>query len=294
MEVGREICAALSHAHQQDVVHRDIKPQNILLTEEGTVKVTDFGIARAMEASTMSRTGVMGTPFYMSPEQWAGGRVDGRADIYSLGILLYELLTGSPPFQGEGMGEVYRQHVDEAVPPFSRDLGVPQWLQSVVYHCLEKEREDRFASPDEVIEALEQELSVRVVTALLPRRIPPRVTATTIAGAGIFLALSLVVLALGVSGGGSSILLGLLVLIAGVGAIAAAYGVAAWVRRRRRTRSWTAGVRSLGAAALVVGALTLVNPSLTGLTGGLEPQVAGPEVFMDVTPGTPTMIGAHG
>ena len=78
-----------------------------------------------MEASTMSRTRVMGTPFYMSPEQWAGGRVDGRADIYSLGILLYELLTGSPPFQGEGMGEVYRQHVEEAVPPFSRDLGVP-------------------------------------------------------------------------------------------------------------------------------------------------------------------------
>ena len=140
VEIGREICLALSHAHQQDVVHRDIKPQNILLTEEGTVKVTDFGIARAMEASTMSRTGVMGTPSYMSPEQWAGGRVDGRADIYSLGIVLYELLTGSVPFQGEGMGEVYRQHTEEAVPPFSPDLGVPPWLQSVVYHCLEPGR----------------------------------------------------------------------------------------------------------------------------------------------------------
>ena len=74
-EIRREISLALSHAHSFDVVHRDIKPQNILLTEDGTVKVTDFGIARAMEASTMSRTGVMGTPFYMSPEQWAGGRM---------------------------------------------------------------------------------------------------------------------------------------------------------------------------------------------------------------------------
>ena len=105
-EIGREISLALSHAHSFDVVHRDIKPQNILLTEDGTVKVTDCGIARAMEASTMSRTGVMGTPFYMSPEQWAGGRVDGRADVDSLGILLYELLTGAPPFQREGMGDV--------------------------------------------------------------------------------------------------------------------------------------------------------------------------------------------
>ena len=104
LQIARGICSALSHAHSLDVVHRDIKPQNILLTYDGTVKVTDFGIARAMEASTMSRTGVMGTPFYMSPEQWAGGRVDGRADVYSLGILLYELLTGAPPFLGEGMG----------------------------------------------------------------------------------------------------------------------------------------------------------------------------------------------
>ncbi|MDP7255349.1 MAG: serine/threonine-protein kinase, partial [Planctomycetota bacterium] len=170
-------------------------PQNILLTEDGTVKVTDFGIARAMEASTMSRTGVMGTPFYMSPEQWAGGRVDGRADIYSLGIVLYELLTGSPPFQGEGMGDVYRQHVEEAVPLFSPDLEVPAWFQSVVFHCLEKDREDRFGSVDEILEALDQELSVRVVTALLPRRLPPKVTVTAIAGAGIFLAMSLVVAA---------------------------------------------------------------------------------------------------
>ena len=122
LEVARGICSALSHAHSLSVVHRDIKPQNILLSDDGSVKVTDFGIARAMEASTMSRTGVMGTPFYMSPEQWAGGRVDGRADVYSLGILLYELLTGSVPFQGEGMGDVYRQHVEEAVPPFPQEL----------------------------------------------------------------------------------------------------------------------------------------------------------------------------
>ena len=138
----------------------------------------------------MSRTGVMGTPFYMSPEQWAGGRVDGLADVYSLGILLYELLTGSVPFQGEGMGDVYRQHVEEAVPPFDPSLEVPQWLQTVVLHCLEKDREDRFQSPDDVVAAIDAQVQVRVVTALLPRRLPRKAIFSIAVGGGIFAALS--------------------------------------------------------------------------------------------------------
>jgi len=292
IEIGREISLALSHAHSFDVVHRDIKPQNILLTEEGTVKVTDFGIARAMEASTMSRTGVMGTPFYMSPEQWAGGRVDGRADVYSLGIVLYELLTGSPPFLGEGMGEVYRQHVEEAVPPFPQELDIPQWLQTVVLHCLEKDREDRFQTPDEVIDAIDVQVQVRVVTALLPRRLPRKAIVSIATGGGIFAALSIIVAALGASGGGTSVLLALLVLMAGIGALASAYGMATWVRRRKRTRFWVSGVLSIGVLALLVGGLTFIDPALTGLTGRIEPQVAGPEVFLDVLPDTPSIIEA--
>ncbi|PKB66486.1 MAG: hypothetical protein BZY81_07025 [SAR202 cluster bacterium Io17-Chloro-G4] len=242
LEIGKEICRALSHAHGQDVVHRDIKPQNILMSAEGTVKVTDFGIARAMEASTMSRTGVMGTPFYMSPEQWAGGRVDGRTDIYSLGIVLYEMLTGSPPFQGDGVGELFRQHREEAVPSFSPSLQIPPWFQTVVYHCLEKDQEDRFSSVDDVLEALEHELTVRVLTALLPRSVPAQATASLVGGAGVFLALSLVVAALGVTNGGSSNLLGVMVVLAGAAALIGTYGLAVWVRRRRKTRRWAGGI----------------------------------------------------
>ena len=127
VELAIQVSSALAHAHQHGVVHRDIKPQNILITEDGTVKVTDFGIARAMASSSIIRqTGVMGTPHYMSPEQWQGGAIDGRADVYSLGIVLYEMLTGSPPFEGEGMGEIFRKHQEEPVPPLPQELEVPQ------------------------------------------------------------------------------------------------------------------------------------------------------------------------
>ncbi|MEE3141652.1 MAG: serine/threonine-protein kinase [Chloroflexota bacterium] len=118
VEIAIQVSRGLQHAHDNDVVHRDIKPQNILLTEDGTAKVTDFGIARALVSSTQSRgTRTMGTHWYMSPEQWSGARVDRRADLYSLGILLYEMLTGSVPFQGEAIEAIYVQHREAPVPP---------------------------------------------------------------------------------------------------------------------------------------------------------------------------------
>ena len=126
VEIGLQTSRALQHAHEQGVVHRDIKPQNILLRETGAAAVSDFGIARALASSTRSQTGgVMGTPAYMAPEQWAGGAVDGRLDQYGLGIVLYEIITGSPPFQGDSMEALYVQHREAPVPPISSSLQVP-------------------------------------------------------------------------------------------------------------------------------------------------------------------------
>ena len=133
VEIAIQICRALSHAHQRNVVHRDIKSQNILLAEDDTVRVSDFGIARALASSTRSRgTSAMGTPYYMSPEQWNAERVDGRADIYSTGVLLYEMLTGSVPFRAEAVQAIYIQHLNAPVPEISVRLGIPSEVEAVV------------------------------------------------------------------------------------------------------------------------------------------------------------------
>jgi len=125
-EIVVQIARALQHAHDQGVVHQDIKPQNILLTEDGTVKVSDFGIARALASSTRSRTAsVMGTPQYMPPEQWESGSLDGRLDQYALGIVFYEILVGAVPFQGDSMGAMYVQHRDTPLPALPGNLQVP-------------------------------------------------------------------------------------------------------------------------------------------------------------------------
>ena len=117
VEIAIQVARGLQHAHDNGVVHRDIKPQNILLTEDGTAKVTDFGIARALAASTRSRTAsIMGTLSYMAPEQWASGGLDGRSDQYALGIVLYETLAGLPPFQGESMEALFVHHRESPVP----------------------------------------------------------------------------------------------------------------------------------------------------------------------------------
>ena len=143
-----------------------------------------------------------------------------------------------------------------------------------------------------MVAAIDAQVQVRVVTALLPRRLPRKAIVSIAVGGGIFAALSIIVAALGATQGGTSVLLALLVLIAGIGALASAYGIAQWVRRRRRTRFWVSGALSIGVLALIVGGLTFVDPALTGLTGRVEPQVEGPEVFMDVLPETTATIEA--
>jgi len=152
-----EIARALGHAHTHGVVHRDIKPQNILFTDDGHVKVTDFGIARAMSSTSSTATGtVLGSPHYLSPEQAHGQAAGPSSDIYSLGVVLYEMLTGRPPFTGETPLGIAVQHLRTEAPPV-RALApqVPVGLEQVVQRALAKTPEERFATATEFAAALD-------------------------------------------------------------------------------------------------------------------------------------------
>jgi eukaryotic-like serine/threonine-protein kinase len=152
-EIAAEAAAALSIAHQHGVFHRDVKPGNIMITEDGSVKVTDFGIARALDDSEeLTRTGaVIGTATYFSPEQAQGLPADERSDVYSLGIVLYELLAGKPPFTGESPVAVAYQHVSEPAPsPDSVNPDTPREIAAIAEHAIRKKPEDRYQTADEL------------------------------------------------------------------------------------------------------------------------------------------------
>ncbi len=157
-DICHQAALALQAASSRGIIHRDIKPQNLLLAPDGSVKVTDFGIARATALSTMTRTGaLMGTPHYMSPEQAQGQRVDVRSDIYSLGIVLYQMLSGQLPFEADTPFEVMRQHIEERPTPVRRLRSqVPAALDRIVQRCLEKSPERRYPTPRDLALALRE------------------------------------------------------------------------------------------------------------------------------------------
>jgi len=157
IEYARQILSALRFAHRHGIVHRDIKPHNVLVDGEGRVKVTDFGIARA-GTSQMTETGsIVGTAQYLSPEQAKGGEVDPRSDLYSLGVVLYELLTGKTPFDGETPVEIAMKHLSTTPqPPSKLRPDVPRELDMVVMRALAKSPDERYQSADEMEGDLER------------------------------------------------------------------------------------------------------------------------------------------
>lgn len=163
--IARQVCAALDVAHAQGVVHRDLKPENVVMTPTGTAKLMDFGLARSIASRRTAEGMIIGTVFYLAPEQALGQAVDGRADLYALGVMLYELTTGSLPFSGDNPLVVITQHLHAPVtPPRVHNPEIPVAFDALIVRLLSKRPDDRPGSAREVLDAL----SVAAVVPSLP------------------------------------------------------------------------------------------------------------------------------
>ena len=158
--ISIQISSALEHANKNHIVHRDIKSHNIMIKEDNTVKVTDFGIARAVSSSTITNTGnVIGSVHYFSPEQARGGYTDEKSDIYSLGVVMYEMLTGRLPFEGESPIAVALKHIqEEPVRPSDINTRIPKSINDIILKCMDKDVNNRYNSMSEIISDLRQSL----------------------------------------------------------------------------------------------------------------------------------------
>ncbi|MGD8538954.1 MAG: protein kinase [Candidatus Aminicenantes bacterium] len=175
ISITQQICDGLSEAHSLGVVHRDLKPSNIMIDKNGNARIMDFGIARSVEGKGLTGAGIMiGTPEYMAPEQVEGKEVDARTDIYSLGIILYEMLTGRVPFEGDTALSVAVKHKTEMPKaPTEYNERIPEDLNRLILRCLEKDKEKRYQSVDELSpELADIEKGVPTAERVMPERTP--------------------------------------------------------------------------------------------------------------------------
>ncbi|TET25767.1 MAG: hypothetical protein E3J76_01025, partial [Candidatus Aminicenantes bacterium] len=156
VSIAKQICEGLAEAHRIGVVHRDLKPSNIMIDREGNVRIMDFGIAHSLKAKNITREGVMiGTPEYMSPEQVEGKKIDQRSDIYSLGIIIFEMATGRAPFEGETPLSIAMKHKSEEPPdPRKINAQIPDDLSRLILKCMEKDKEKRHQRAEELLSEL--------------------------------------------------------------------------------------------------------------------------------------------
>ena len=203
IDISVQICKALKAAHDAGVVHRDLKPQNIMLDPEGQAKVMDFGVARSMDTTGFTGTGqLIGTPDYMSPEQAKGEPVDARSDLFSFGIILYEMLIGETPYHSEStLGTLLKRTQERAVPPIKRDSGIPRYLNDVVVRCLEIETELRYQSAQEIADDLQARQASRTLSGFTRLRLRARRTRPATRWAAVVLAAAMVGLAIFVGTG---------------------------------------------------------------------------------------------
>ncbi len=171
-QIGSQICGALSVAHKHEIIHRDIKPQNIMVLPDGNIKVMDFGIARAKNSHLTQDNNVLGTAHYVSPEQTRGQDLGPTSDIYSLGVVMYECATGRVPFDGDDAISVALKQVNELpIPPSQINSGVDADLERIILKCMEKDPANRFQTADELRQVLNSYLSGRAVNVSEPTRI---------------------------------------------------------------------------------------------------------------------------
>lgn len=168
LEVAQQMSQGIGYAHRRGLVHRDVKPGNILITPDWRVKVADFGIAKALASAGLTEPGVVwGTTSYLSPEQIRGEQATFASDVYAIGIVLYEIISGVPPFQGEDRVAIALQHLDKEPPPFDKKLKVPEPVEALVHRALAKDPSIRYKNATEM---------ARAIQGLLERSKPPPFT----------------------------------------------------------------------------------------------------------------------